>query len=273
MAGHDSSSLWPGPAYYAATDIASRAKYRGIAAAFLVAAFFGAVGLPAFDSVNITFVSGPVNWSKIKHSAKSFFVYGSDNDPQAKRAGRQRILPMGHTIRPSARVRVTRNSCATQDMRASIAVCTGILLFTLTAPAANNVAVPESCTPQMNSRLAQLLKEGTRQNVDNVMVCGVTTKPSRSQRRGEHGGHELLSLRVQLPGIGTRLVQVAINEQLDGVITAPANAAVFAYGQAFFDKPSLYVAGIHDVHCSTHRGADNGWVVVNGKKSPGSCPK
>ena len=56
---------------------------------------------------------------------------------------------------------------------------------------------------------------------------------------------------------------------LDGVVTAPKGAQVFAYGQAFFDQGSRFVAGIHDVHCATHRGADNGWVVVNGAKSTG----
>jgi hypothetical protein len=58
---------------------------------------------------------------------------------------------------------------------------------------------------------------------------------------------------------------------LDGVVTAPVNAQVFAYGQAFFPSKGRFVAGIHDVHCSTHRGADNGWVVVNGQQHPSSC--
>jgi hypothetical protein len=70
----------------------------------------------------------------------------------------------------------------------------------------------------------------------------------------------------------TKLVEVVINDELDGKITAPAKAPVFAYGQAFFDNTGHFAAGIHDVHCSTHRGADNGWVVVNGAKHPDSCP-
>jgi hypothetical protein len=54
-------------------------------------------------------------------------------------------------------------------------------------------------------------------------------------------------------------------------VTSPVNASVFAYGQAFFPSGGKFVAGVHDVHCSTHRGADNGWVVVNGVKHPASC--
>jgi hypothetical protein len=103
------------------------------------------------------------------------------------------------------------------------------------------------------------------------MVCGVTTRASRPLRPGQHGGHQILSLRVELPGLGTRLIQIAINDSLDGIVAAPVNATVFAYGQAYFDNTGQFAAGIHDVHCSTHRGADNGWVVVNGTKSPASC--
>jgi hypothetical protein len=81
----------------------------------------------------------------------------------------------------------------------------------------------------------------------------------------------VLPLVVNLPGAGSKLVEVVTNDDLDGVVTAPKGAAVYAYGQAFFDQGSRFVAGIHDVHCATHRTADNGWVVVNGAKSPASC--
>ena len=156
-----------------------------------------------------------------------------------------------------------------ETMRTLVILSSALLVATLTtAFAANNVPVPASCTPDVNSRLAQLIQNGTRQDVDNVMVCGITTKASQPQKPGPNGGHQILSLRAQLPGIGSRLIQVAINDSLDGVVTAPANATVFAYGQAYFDNTGQYAAGIHDVHCSTHSGADNGWVVVNGKKSP-----
>ncbi len=134
-----------------------------------------------------------------------------------------------------------------------------------------DVAVPQSCTPEVNQKLAGLLAQQTQGNVDNVMVCGTTISPSRTQRGGRHGSHEILPLVVNLPGAGSKLVEVVINDDLDGVVTAPKGAQVYAYGQAFFDQGSRFVAGIHDVHCSTHRTADNGWVVVDGQKSPTSC--
>jgi hypothetical protein len=134
-----------------------------------------------------------------------------------------------------------------------------------------DVAVPPSCTPDVNQKLAGLLAQQTTENVDNVMVCGVTISPSRTQRGGQHGSHEILPLLVNLPGAGSKLVEVVTNDDLDGVVTAPKGAQVYAYGQAFFDQGSRFVAGIHDVHCSTHRTANNGWVVVDGQKSPTSC--
>jgi hypothetical protein len=135
-----------------------------------------------------------------------------------------------------------------------------------------DVAVPASCTPEVNQKLADLLSQQTTEDVDNVMVCGMTISPSRTQRGGRHGSHEILPLVVNLPGAGSKLVEVVINDDLDGAVTAPKGAAVYAYGQAFFDQGSRFVAGIHDVHCATHRTADNGWVVVDGQKSPASCP-
>jgi hypothetical protein len=134
-----------------------------------------------------------------------------------------------------------------------------------------DVAVPASCTPEVSQKLAGLLAQETQDNVDSVMVCGRTISPSRTQRGGRHGSHEILPLVVNLPGAGSKLVEVVINDDLDGVVTAPKGAQVYAYGQAFFDQGSRFVAGIHDVHCATHRTADNRWVVVNGVKSPASC--
>ncbi|MDP9107218.1 MAG: hypothetical protein M3N49_14970, partial [Candidatus Eremiobacteraeota bacterium] len=63
---------------------------------------------------------------------------------------------------------------------------------------------------------------------------------------------------------------VVTNDDLDGRVTAPRGATVFAYGQYFqtTDRQRPFVAGVHDVHCATHRGADNGWVVVNGTRYP-----
>lgn len=135
-----------------------------------------------------------------------------------------------------------------------------------------DVAVPQNCTPQVNQKLADLVAQQTTQNVDNVMVCGVTISSSRTQRGREHGDHQILPLLVNLPGGGSKLVEVVTNDDLDGRVTAPKGAQVFAYGQAFFDEGSRFAAGIHDVHCATHRTADNGWVVVDGTKAPASCP-
>jgi hypothetical protein len=135
-----------------------------------------------------------------------------------------------------------------------------------------DVPVPQSCTPDVNQKLADLVAQQTTQDVDNVMVCGVTISPSRTQRGREHGDHQILPLLVNLPGAGSKLVEVVTNDDLDGVVTAPKGAQVFAYGQAYFDEGSRFAAGIHDVHCATHRTADNGWVVVDGVKAPASCP-
>jgi hypothetical protein len=131
--------------------------------------------------------------------------------------------------------------------------------------------VPVICTPEVNQKLAELVAQQTTKNVDNVMVCGTTIGPSHTQRGGAHGSHQVLPLLVNLPSAGSKLVEVVTNDDLDGVVTAPKGAYVFAYGQAFFDQGSQFVAGIHDVHCATHRGANNGWVVVNGVRFPASC--
>jgi len=146
-----------------------------------------------------------------------------------------------------------------------------IVLASCSALAQNDVPVPQSCTPQVNQKLGGLLGSGQTQSVDNVMVCGITVSSSRTQSGGPHGSHQILPLRVAFPDGNTRLVEVVTNDDLDGVVTAPVNAQVYAYGQAFFPSHGRFAAGIHDVHCSTHRGADNGWVVVNGQQHPASC--
>ena len=134
------------------------------------------------------------------------------------------------------------------------------------------MSVPQSCGPAVNQKLADLLAQQTQDSVDNVMVCGTTISASRTQRGGPHGSHQVLPLLVTLPRMGAKLVEVVTNDELDGVVTAPQGAQVYAYGQAFFPSGGRFNAGIHDVHCSTHRTADNGWVVVNGAKAPASCP-
>ncbi len=154
-----------------------------------------------------------------------------------------------------------------------IAVLT-ITCFAGVAPAArrpHDVAVPSTCTPQVNQQLSRLLNSGQQNDVYNVMVCGVTTQPSQTQYGGPNGDHQILSLRLVLPDGSTKLIEVVTNDALDGVVTAPANAQVFAYGRAYFSDTHQYAAGVDEVHCATNSHADNGWVTVNGTKYPKSC--
>lgn len=156
-------------------------------------------------------------------------------------------------------------------MRQLATVTACVLVASALGLAAVDVPVPSACTPQVNQRLAGLLSSGVQHNVDNVMVCGATISPSRRTRGGRHGAHDILPVLATFPDGSTKLIQVVINEDLDGRVTAPKGAAIFAFGQAFFDNTGQFAAGIHDVHCSTHRGADNGWVVINGNKTPQTC--
>jgi hypothetical protein len=139
------------------------------------------------------------------------------------------------------------------------------------ALAARDVPVPSACTPQVNQGLANLIASHTNRDVDNIMVCGVATQKSRVQSGGPHGSHHVTTIAAQLPNGQTVNVQVVTNDDLDGVVTASPNDPVFAYGQGYLTH-GLWAAGVHDVHCSTHPGADNGWVVVAGVKTPSSCP-
>ena len=158
-------------------------------------------------------------------------------------------------------------------MRSLIAAALGALLICAgsgPAYAQNNVPVPDACDGSVNERLTQLIADQHDGPVEKVMVCGRTIGPSRRQRGGPHGDHQILPLRVPLDGGGNALVEVVTNDSLDGKVTAPKGAQVFAYGQYFLtsDRQRPFVAGVHDVHCATHRGADNGWVVVDGVKYP-----
>jgi len=136
--------------------------------------------------------------------------------------------------------------------------------------AAKDVPVPQACTPDVNQGLENLIASQTKRDVDNVMVCGIAAGKSRVQRGGPHGSHHVTTLAVKLPNGQSVNVQVVTNDDLDGVVTASAGDAVFAYGQGYLTH-GLWIAGVHDVHCSTHSGADNGWVVVAGVKTPPSC--
>jgi hypothetical protein len=154
-------------------------------------------------------------------------------------------------------------------------IVTAALAATLLAAAAcasaHGAAVPAACTAAVNEQLAALIAERHDGPVDGVMVCGTTIGSSRPQAGGPHGDHQLLPLRVPLPGTGgSALVEVVTNDSLDGRVTAPRGATVFAFGQYFATsaRQRPFLAGIHDTHCATHRGAANGWVVVDGAKYP-----
>ena len=138
--------------------------------------------------------------------------------------------------------------------------------------AAADVPVPSSCTPDVNAHLGKLLASSQSAPVDNVMVCGVTTRRSRYQPADQHGSHHVHSVLAAFPDGSNKLIEIVTNDSLDSVVTSPAHAQLFAYGQAFFDNTRQFAAGIHDTHCAMHRGADNGWIVVNGEKHPASCP-
>jgi hypothetical protein len=152
--------------------------------------------------------------------------------------------------------------------------CALFLLFLFSAQtvfAANNVPVPSSCTPDVNQGIAALIASQTTRDVDNIMVCGVATQKTTLQPGGLHGNHHVTTVAAQLPNGRTVSIQVVSNDALDGVVIAQVNDPVFAYGQGYVTH-GRWAAGVHDVHCSTHAGADNGWVVVAGVKAPKSCP-
>jgi hypothetical protein len=154
--------------------------------------------------------------------------------------------------------------------RLALFVC--LLLTVHAASAARDVPVPTRCTPQVNQRLADLIASGTRRDVDNIMVCGVAIEKTRVRHGGPHGDHHVTTVSAVLPGGQTVNVQVVANDDLDGALIAQANDQIFAYGQGYISH-GFWAAGVHDVHCSTHPGADNGWVAVAGAKTPQSCPR
>jgi len=133
----------------------------------------------------------------------------------------------------------------------------------------HNVSVPRTCSPQVNAGLQQMINDQPRGYVENVMVCG-TAEGTRVNSGGRHGSHHIITLHVQLPQGSNVRIQIAVNDSLDGVVSASSGDQVFAYGQGYISGGG-WAAGIHDVHCSTHRSADNGWVVVNGAKTPAYC--
>jgi hypothetical protein len=152
-----------------------------------------------------------------------------------------------------------------------IAIISLIAIFPTSAQAQrHNVPVPPSCVPQVNAKLQEMIREHSRRYVENVMACGIATG-TRVNHGGQHGSHHIITLRVKLPHDGTVNIQIAVNDTLNGPVSARPGDSVFAYGQGYVTG-GPWAAGIHDVHCSTHRSADNGWVVVNGVQKPSFCP-
>jgi len=151
------------------------------------------------------------------------------------------------------------------------AALVALITAALPAVAARNVAVRARCTPRVNQGMADLIASGTRRDVDNIMVCGTAIEKTRVHRGGPHGSHHITTIAAPMPNGQTVNIQVVTNDDLDGVVTTQPNDPVFAYGQGYISH-GFWAAGIHDVHCSTHPGADNGWVVVAGVKTPSSCP-
>src|SRR5260370_7321002 len=74
------------------------------------------------------------------------------------------------------------------------------------AGSAAGAQAPQTCTPEVNRQLADLLAQRDRQPVEGIMVCGVTIGPSRPQRAGAHGGHQLIPVPPPLPGDGSPLI-------------------------------------------------------------------
>src|SRR5258708_5980815 len=90
----------------------------------------------------------------------------------------------------------------------------------------HDVAVPTTCTAQVNQGLSDLIASGTRQDIDNIMVCGVAIEKSRVQHGGQHGDHHVITVSAPMPSGQSVNVQVVINDDLDGVVTANANDAI-----------------------------------------------
>lgn len=156
-------------------------------------------------------------------------------------------------------------------MRTLLAVLTFFAVASIPSfSQARNVPPPASCTPQVNQGLQDLINSGTRKDVDNIMVCGDAVGKTLLQQGGPHGSHHVITLSVSLPNGNNIRVQVVINDSLDGVVTANPGDHVAAYGQGYLTHGQAQ-AGVHDVHCSTHQGADNGWVYINGQLATATC--
>jgi hypothetical protein len=103
-----------------------------------------------------------------------------------------------------------------------------------------------------------------RSVAEGVMVCGVVSgRPY--ERGGEHGRHVYIPVRVQAPGGATYLTQVIPNEELVGRIAVHQGDSIVAVGQFVYPNYRMGFEGlVHDTHHATHRGAADGYVMVNG---------
>jgi hypothetical protein len=166
-----------------------------------------------------------------------------------------------------------RRSVATFAVAISLAFA---LAGALPAGAAPDVPVPAHCNATVNAQLAELVTDGYPRERDNVMVCGTVTRDTYYQAsRGRAGSHHVTAVQAPVATGGSLLVQIVTNDELDGVITAHTGDHIAAFGQFYqtTERQRPYAAGLHDTHCSTHRGADNGWVWINGNRWPkGACP-
>jgi hypothetical protein len=141
--------------------------------------------------------------------------------------------------------------------------------------------VPSRCDASVNQALVQFIgqHQGGDADQDNIMVCGTMLRSSYAQHatHSGSGAHHVLVITAPTSN-GAITVEVVTNDDLDGVVTAKQGDPVVAFGQAYVDPKPIKaggftaVAGVHEPHCATHAGADDGWVVVAGKKyPPGSC--
>jgi hypothetical protein len=159
-----------------------------------------------------------------------------------------------------------------------------VLLAAASSSFAATKPVPAHCDASVNAGMAAFIAQhqGTSKDVDqdNVMLCGTMLIDSYGQNAGRsgHGGHQVLLISAPTSS-GTINIELDTNDILDGVVTAHKGDAIYAYGQAYLDPGThkkrgfTLVAGLHEPHCATHHGADNGWVVVAGQKYPaGVCP-
>jgi hypothetical protein len=150
------------------------------------------------------------------------------------------------------------------------------LLLAATTASAATKPVPDQCTASVNSDYAAFVSAhaGQEADQDNLMVCGTALTPSYAQKAGRSGSSHHVILLALPTASGSLTIELDTNDELDGIVTASKGDAIYAYGQAYIDPGThtkygfTTAAGLHEPHCATHTGADDGWVVVAGKKYP-----